>query len=67
MCKTGPEAIFEMEHMGLPFSRTENGRIYQRPLVGNQRTLALVVKLHEPVLLLTAPAMRFYIPSIKAI
>ena len=31
MCQTGPEAIFELEHMGLPFSRTEEGRIYQRP------------------------------------
>ena len=28
MCQTGPEAIFELEHMGLPFSRTEEGRIY---------------------------------------
>jgi succinate dehydrogenase / fumarate reductase flavoprotein subunit len=31
MCKTGPEAIIEMENMGLPFSRFENGKIYQRP------------------------------------
>ena len=31
MCSVGPEAIFELEHMGLPFSRTEEGRIYQRP------------------------------------
>ena len=37
MCKTGPEAIFEMEHMGLPFSRTENGRIYQRPFGGQSK------------------------------
>ncbi|HBX07262.1 MAG TPA: succinate dehydrogenase flavoprotein subunit, partial [Leclercia adecarboxylata] len=31
MCKTGPEAILELDHMGLPFSRLENGTIYQRP------------------------------------
>jgi len=31
MCSVGPEAVFELEHMGLPFSRTETGRIYQRP------------------------------------
>ena len=37
MCKTGPEAIFEMEHMGLPFSRNENGRIYQRPFGGQSK------------------------------
>lgn len=37
MCKTGPEAVFELEHMGLPFSRTENGRIYQRPFGGQSK------------------------------
>ena len=31
MCAEGPKAVFELEHMGLPFSRTEEGRIYQRP------------------------------------
>ena len=31
MCKTGPEAILELDHMGLPFSRLDNGTIYQRP------------------------------------
>lgn len=34
MCKTGPECVYEMEHMGLPFSRLENGKIYQRPFGG---------------------------------
>ncbi|MCR3755716.1 MAG: succinate:quinone oxidoreductase, FAD binding protein [Sodalis sp. Psp] len=34
MCKTGPEAVLELEHMGLPFSRFDNGRIYQRPFGG---------------------------------
>lgn len=37
MCKVGPEAVFELEHMGLPFSRTENGRIYQRPFGGQSK------------------------------
>jgi succinate dehydrogenase / fumarate reductase flavoprotein subunit len=37
MCKTGPEAVFELEHMGLPFSRTESGRIYQRPFGGQSK------------------------------
>jgi len=37
MCSTGPEAVFELEHMGLPFSRTENGRIYQRPFGGQSK------------------------------
>ena len=37
MCSVGPEAVFELEHMGLPFSRKENGRIYQRPFGGQSK------------------------------
>lgn len=37
MCSEGPEAVFALEHMGLPFSRTENGRIYQRPFGGQSK------------------------------
>lgn len=37
MCKTGPEAIIELDKMGLPFSRFENGTIYQRPFGGQSR------------------------------
>ena len=37
MCKTGPEAILELENMGLPFSRFEDGRIYQRPFGGQSK------------------------------
>ena len=37
MCSTGPEAVYELEHMGLPFSRTEEGRIYQRPFGGQSK------------------------------
>jgi succinate dehydrogenase / fumarate reductase flavoprotein subunit len=37
MCKTGPEAIIEMENMGLPFSRTEEGKVYQRPFGGQSK------------------------------
>ncbi|WP_215399147.1 succinate dehydrogenase flavoprotein subunit [Rheinheimera oceanensis] len=37
MCKTGPEAITELENMGLPFSRFENGRVYQRPFGGQSK------------------------------
>jgi succinate dehydrogenase / fumarate reductase flavoprotein subunit len=34
MCKEAPNAIIELEHYGLPFSRTEDGKIYQRPFGG---------------------------------
>jgi succinate dehydrogenase / fumarate reductase flavoprotein subunit len=34
MCKEAIPAIIELEHYGVPFSRTEDGRIYQRPFGG---------------------------------
>ncbi|OPX55995.1 succinate dehydrogenase subunit A [Oceanospirillum multiglobuliferum] len=37
MCMEGPKAVFELEHMGLPFSRFDNGRIYQRPFGGQSK------------------------------
>jgi len=37
MCSEGPQTVFELDHMGLPFSRTESGRIYQRPFGGQSK------------------------------
>lgn len=37
MCQTGPEAIIELERMGLPFSRHPNGTVYQRPFGGQSK------------------------------
>jgi succinate dehydrogenase / fumarate reductase flavoprotein subunit len=34
MCREAPAAVIELEHYGLPFSRTADGRIYQRPFGG---------------------------------
>src|SRR5246127_5706023 len=34
MCRSAPEAFYELEHWGLPFSRREDGKIYQRPFGG---------------------------------
>jgi len=34
LCKSAPEAVYELEHYGLPFSRTEAGKIYQRAFGG---------------------------------
>jgi succinate dehydrogenase / fumarate reductase flavoprotein subunit len=34
MCKEAPQAVIELEHYGVPFSRTEQGKIYQRPFGG---------------------------------
>jgi succinate dehydrogenase / fumarate reductase, flavoprotein subunit len=37
LCKTGPEVVYELEHMGLPFSRMDDGRIYQRQFGGQSK------------------------------
>jgi succinate dehydrogenase / fumarate reductase flavoprotein subunit len=34
MCKEAPASVIELEHYGVPFSRTEEGKIYQRPFGG---------------------------------
>ena len=34
MCSEAPDAIIELEHYGVPFSRTKEGKIYQRPFGG---------------------------------
>lgn len=37
MCQQAPRSVIELEHMGLPFSRLENGKIYQRAFGGHTR------------------------------
>ena len=37
MCRNAPTAVYELEHMGLPFSRLDNGKIYQRPFGGQSQ------------------------------
>ncbi len=34
MCRNAPAAVYELEHYGVPFSRTEEGKIYQRAFGG---------------------------------
>ena len=34
LCRNAPAAVYELEHFGMPFSRTDDGRIYQRPFGG---------------------------------
>jgi succinate dehydrogenase / fumarate reductase flavoprotein subunit len=34
MCRTAPQAVYELEHYGVPFSRLDNGTIYQRQFGG---------------------------------
>ncbi len=37
MCREAIPAVYELEHYGVPFSRTEDGRIYQRPFGGHMK------------------------------
>ncbi|MCD6047475.1 MAG: sdhA [Gammaproteobacteria bacterium] len=37
LCQNAPDAVYELERMGLPFSRIDNGKIYQRPFGGQSR------------------------------
>ncbi len=37
MCRAAPRVVYELEHFGVPFSRLENGRIYQRPFGGQSQ------------------------------
>jgi len=35
LCREAPAAVYELEHWGMPFSRNEDGKIYQRPFGGH--------------------------------
>lgn len=37
LARKAPEAVYELEHYGVPFSRTEEGKIYQRPFGGHMQ------------------------------
>ena len=66
MCSEGPQAVFELEHMGLPFSRTESGphlpAAVRRPVQGlRQRRPGGPHPAPPP----TAPGMRCCTPSTR--
>ena len=37
LCREAASAVYELEHMGLPFSRLDDGKIYQRPFGGQSK------------------------------
>ena len=39
LVRNAPTAVYELEHFGMPFSRTEDGKIYQRPFGGHMMNL----------------------------
>jgi hypothetical protein len=45
MCREAPKAVRELEHYGLPFSRTDEGKIYQRAFGGQVRAAAVLMRI----------------------
>ena len=39
LCREAPAAVYELEHAGMPFSRTKDGKIYQRPFGGMMQNM----------------------------
>ena len=39
LCREAPAAVYELDHYGVPFSRTEEGKIYQRPFGGHMQNM----------------------------
>ena len=39
LCREAPAAVYELEHAGVPFSRTDEGKIYQRPFGGMMQNM----------------------------
>ncbi len=53
MCREAMPAVYELEHFGMPFSRTEEGKIYQRPFGGHMKNFG-----QEPAMRACAAADR---------
>ena len=56
MCREAIPAVYELEHFGVPFSRTEDGRIYQRPFGGHMTGIRQGARRCAPAPPPTAPA-----------
>ena len=67
MCSEGPKAVFELEHMGLPFSRTEEGRIYQRPFGGQSKDYGKGGQATRTCAAADRTGIVYYIPYIRQI
>jgi succinate dehydrogenase/fumarate reductase flavoprotein subunit len=56
LAREAPAAVYELEHYGVPFSRTEEGKIYQRPFGGHMMNSATARRCSAPARPPTAPA-----------
>ena len=62
LCREAPAVVYELEHWGVPFSRNEDGTIYQRPFGGMTTNSARVRRPRGPAPPPTVPAMPSCIP-----
>lgn len=53
MCREAPRAVLELESYGLPFSRTEDGKIYQRAFGGQSLKVQLLQNIFGSKFLMT--------------
>ena len=60
LCKEAPKAVIELEKYGVPFSRTEDGKIYQRPFGGMTKNYGNGI-VQGPVQRQIEQVMQFYI------
>jgi succinate dehydrogenase / fumarate reductase flavoprotein subunit len=58
MCRRAIECVVELEHMGMPFDRLENGKIYQRPFGGHTQDYGSPKMAMRACAAPTAPATR---------
>ena len=65
MCSVGPEAIFELEHMGCRFPNRRRAAFTSARLVDSRKTLAKAARLHVLVRPPIVPAMRCCTPFIR--
>ena len=56
LCRQAPAAVYELDHWGVPFSRTEEGKIYQRPFGGMTTDYGKGIAQRAPARRPTAPA-----------
>ena len=58
MVREAPNAVYELEHAGVPFSRNQDGTIYQRPFGGHMQNMGKGPRSSAPAPPPTAPATR---------
>merc|ERR1712136_295093 len=67
MTREAPKAVYELENSGMPFSRTPEGKIYQRAFGGQSYKYGKGVKHIDAAALLTEQVTLFFIPSMDKV